>query len=40
MEPEADMRAFSELDSQSGKLPVIILSAPKVSASLSGMDFS
>jgi hypothetical protein len=40
MEPEVVMGAFSELDGRSGKLLIIIPSALKVSAPLSGMHFS
>jgi hypothetical protein len=40
MDPEVVMGAFSELGGRSGKLPIAIPSAAKVSAPLSGMHFS
>jgi hypothetical protein len=40
MESEVVMSAFSELGGRSGKLSIVIPSAPKVSAPLSGMHLS
>jgi hypothetical protein len=40
MELEVVMGAFSEFGDRPGQLPIVIPSAPKVSAPLSGMHFS